>query len=138
MEYTEEEFFHYKDKAERVAADYNFHDAIPLAQWLRKNGWLTSNSPARKEAMDKIQRMSEGAYEVVEKYVDDNYRWADLRVLHLISDDPRLLPPHEPVPLTVTQSLTPYGPLGQKICFTQKINLWVSTGVVSPKCPVGG
>tara|TARA_Y100001938_G_C8085172_1_gene431499 strand:- start:758 stop:1033 length:276 start_codon:yes stop_codon:yes gene_type:complete len=73
-EYTEEEYFHYKQKADRVAAEYNMSDAIPLGEWLRKNGWLTPNSPARQEAMRKIRRMSEGAYEVIEKYVDDNYR----------------------------------------------------------------
>ena len=74
MEYTEEEFFRYKQRAESVAAEYNFSDALPLAEWLRRNGWLNPNSPKRRKAMKKIKRMTEGAYEVVEKYVDANYR----------------------------------------------------------------
>tara|TARA_R100001015_G_C4552449_1_gene114011 strand:+ start:307 stop:582 length:276 start_codon:yes stop_codon:yes gene_type:complete len=74
MDYVEEEFFHYKNKAIATMEEYNLDDAFPLGIWLRKNGWLTKNSPARREAMSKIKRMSEGAWEVVEKFVDDDYR----------------------------------------------------------------
>jgi len=73
-EYTEEEFFRYKNRADSIAAAYNLSDAIPLARWLRRNGWLNEGTELNREAMGKIRRMSEGAYEVVEKYVDDKYR----------------------------------------------------------------
>lgn len=75
-EYVNEDYYYYKEKAERIAADLNFDDAKSHdnAEWLRKNGWLTSNSPKRAEAMDIIKRMSEGAWEVIERIVDDRYQ----------------------------------------------------------------
>ena len=75
-EYVREDFYYYREKAERIKEDLNFEDAKSHdnAEWLRKNGWLTTNSPNRPEAMDKIRRMSEGAWEVIERRVDDRFQ----------------------------------------------------------------
>ena len=67
------EYYKYRHAAESIVADYNLSDAERVGKKLRKLGWLMPNSSDRPEAMGIIKRMSEGAWEVIEKHVNADY-----------------------------------------------------------------